>query len=83
MPIPRNQIIETLEALAWLKREDAWTKYACASAAAFNRAFLRTRPIELAFASSSAVETSHTESNAGSCRRGIGTPTRHPPRGEA
>lgn len=28
-----------------LKRADAWTKYACASAAAFTRAFLRTRPV--------------------------------------
>jgi len=27
-----------------LKRSDAWAKYACASAAAFTRAFLRTRP---------------------------------------
>jgi nucleoside phosphorylase len=28
-----------------LKRDDAWTKYACASAAAFARAYLRTQPI--------------------------------------
>ena len=28
-----------------LKRADAWTKYACASAAAFTRAFLRTCPV--------------------------------------
>jgi nucleoside phosphorylase len=28
-----------------LKRADTWTKYACASAAAFTRAFLRTRPV--------------------------------------
>jgi nucleoside phosphorylase len=28
-----------------LKRADTWTKYACASAAAFTRAFLHTRPV--------------------------------------
>jgi hypothetical protein len=28
-----------------LKRAEAWTKYACASAAAFTRAFLHTRPV--------------------------------------
>jgi WD40 repeat protein/nucleoside phosphorylase len=28
-----------------LRRSDAWTKFACASAAAFTRAFLRTRPV--------------------------------------
>jgi nucleoside phosphorylase len=28
-----------------LRRSDTWTKYACASAAAFTRAFLRTRPV--------------------------------------
>jgi nucleoside phosphorylase len=28
-----------------LKRSDDWARYACASAAAFTRAFLRTRPI--------------------------------------
>jgi WD40 repeat protein/nucleoside phosphorylase len=28
-----------------LQRADAWTKYACASAAAFTRAFLQTRPV--------------------------------------
>ena len=27
------------------KRQDAWTKYACASAAAFARGYLRTRPV--------------------------------------
>lgn len=31
--------------LVGLKRNEAWTKYACASAAAFARAFLRTRPV--------------------------------------
>ena len=30
-----------------LKRADTWTKFACASAAAFTRAFLRTRPIRV------------------------------------
>lgn len=33
--------------LVGLKRSDAWTKFACASAAAFTRAFLRTRPVRL------------------------------------
>jgi nucleoside phosphorylase len=28
-----------------LRRQDAWTKYACASAAAFTRGYLRTRPV--------------------------------------
>jgi nucleoside phosphorylase len=30
-----------------LKRAAAWTKFACASAAAFTRAFLRTRPVDV------------------------------------
>jgi hypothetical protein len=33
--------------LIGLKRVETWTKFACASAAAFTRAFLRTRPISL------------------------------------
>lgn len=37
--------IRGLSDIVGLKRADAWTKYACASAAAFTRAFLRTRPI--------------------------------------
>ena len=39
--------IRGISDIVGLKRADAWTKYACASAAAFTRAFLRTRPIEL------------------------------------
>ncbi len=38
--------IRGISDLVGLKRSEAWTKYACASAAAFTRAFLRTRPIE-------------------------------------
>jgi nucleoside phosphorylase len=37
--------IRGISDLVGLKRADAWTKFACASAAAFTRAFLRTRPI--------------------------------------
>ena len=39
--------IRGISDIVGLKRADAWTKYACASAAAFTRALLRTRPIEL------------------------------------
>ncbi len=37
--------IRGLSDLVGLSRSDAWTKYACTSAAAFTRAFLRTRPV--------------------------------------
>ncbi|HEX7842651.1 MAG TPA: CHAT domain-containing protein, partial [Kofleriaceae bacterium] len=37
--------IRGISDIVGLKRSDAWTKYACASAAAFTRAFLRTRPV--------------------------------------
>jgi nucleoside phosphorylase len=37
--------IRGLSDLVGLSRADAWTKYACASAAAFTHAFLRTRPV--------------------------------------
>jgi nucleoside phosphorylase len=40
--------IRGISDIVGLKRSDAWKNYACASAAAFTRAFLRTRPIELA-----------------------------------
>jgi nucleoside phosphorylase len=39
--------IRGLSDIVGLKRQDAWTKYACASAAAFTRAYLRTRPVPL------------------------------------
>jgi hypothetical protein len=39
--------IRGISDIVGLQRADAWTKYACASAAAFTRAFLRTRPIEV------------------------------------
>ena len=37
--------IRGISDIVGLKRADAWTRYACASAAAFTRAFLRTRPV--------------------------------------
>jgi nucleoside phosphorylase len=37
--------IRGISDIVGLKRSDDWAKYACASAAAFSRAFLRTRPI--------------------------------------
>lgn len=37
--------IRGISDLVGLERDDAWTKYACASAAAFTRAFLRTQPV--------------------------------------
>jgi len=37
--------IRGISDIVGLKRADDWTKYACASAAAFTRAFLRTRPV--------------------------------------
>jgi nucleoside phosphorylase len=58
--------IRGISDIVGLKRADAWTTYACASAAAFTRAFLRTRPIELASAASGAVQPSHAASPAGS-----------------
>lgn len=39
--------IRGLSDLVGLSRGDPWTKYACASAAAFTGAFLRTRPVPL------------------------------------
>ena len=37
--------IRALSDIVGLKRQDAWTKYACASAALFSRAYLKTQPI--------------------------------------
>ncbi|MCP3392346.1 hypothetical protein NLM27_26715 [Bradyrhizobium sp. CCGB12] len=37
--------IRGLSDIVGLKRLDAWTKYACSSAAAFTRAYLRTQPV--------------------------------------
>jgi nucleoside phosphorylase len=39
--------IRGISDIVGLKRADAWTKFACASAAAFTCAFLRTRPVPL------------------------------------
>jgi len=39
-------VIRGISDIVGLKRSDAWTQYACASAAAFTRAFLRTRPVD-------------------------------------
>ena len=57
--------IRGISDIVGLKRADAWTKYACASAAAFTRAFLRTRPIELGATATGAVETLPAARNAG------------------
>lgn len=45
--------IRGISDIVGLKRSEAWTKFACASAAAFTRAFLRTRPIPTETPSSS------------------------------
>jgi nucleoside phosphorylase len=37
--------IRALSDIVGLRRQDNWTKYACASAAAFTRAYLRTQPV--------------------------------------
>lgn len=39
--------IRGLSDIVGLRRHDAWTKYACASAAAFARGYLRTRPVPI------------------------------------
>jgi nucleoside phosphorylase len=39
--------IRGLSDIVGFKRQDAWTKYACASAAAFARGYLRTRPVSV------------------------------------
>jgi nucleoside phosphorylase len=39
--------IRGLSDIVGFKRQDAWTKYTCASAAAFTRGYLRTRPVPL------------------------------------
>jgi nucleoside phosphorylase len=39
--------IRGISDIVGLTRTEAWTQYACASVAAFTRAFLRTRPIAL------------------------------------
>jgi nucleoside phosphorylase len=39
--------VRGLSDIVGLKRLEAWTKYACASAAAFTRAYLRTQPVPL------------------------------------
>jgi nucleoside phosphorylase len=51
--------IRAISDIVGLNRADAWTKYACASAAAFTCAFLRTRPIEPTSVASRAVEASY------------------------
>jgi nucleoside phosphorylase len=39
--------IRGLSDIVGFKRQDAWTKYACAAAAAFTRGYLRTRPVSV------------------------------------
>jgi len=48
--------IRGISDIVGLSRADAWTKYACTSAAAFTRAFLRTRPIEVSDSADKAPE---------------------------
>jgi nucleoside phosphorylase len=54
--------IRGISDIVGLKCSGAWTKYACASAAAFTAAFLRTRPIELSTAAGSDMESPHARS---------------------
>jgi len=42
--------IRGISDIVGLERAEAWTKYACASAAVFTRAFLRTRPVAVSSA---------------------------------
>jgi len=51
--------IRGISDLVGLLRTDAWTRYACASAATFTRAFLRTRPVELGAARDGDGDSSH------------------------
>ena len=39
--------IRGISDIVGLQRAEAWTRFACASAAAFTRAYLRTRPVPL------------------------------------
>jgi hypothetical protein len=50
--------IRGISDIVGLKRAAAWTKYACAAAAAFTRAFLRTWPNELGSSASGAADSS-------------------------
>lgn len=47
--------IRSLSDIVGFKRQDAWTKYACSSAAAFTRAYLRTGPIVVRESSKSQI----------------------------
>ena len=61
--------IRALSDIVGLRRNDAWTKYACASAAAFARAYLKTYPVPLR-------ESSIYDSESlGDGRAHVGTPT--------
>jgi nucleoside phosphorylase len=53
--------IRGISDIVGLKRAAAWTKFACASAAAFTRAFLRTRPISQQLPNRSANPLSQEE----------------------
>lgn len=50
--------IRSLSDIVGLKRQDAWTKYACASAAAFTRGYLRTQPVPVSQSKSGAIPAS-------------------------
>jgi hypothetical protein len=50
--------IRGLSDIVGLKRSEAWKKFACDSAAAFTRAFLRTRPVEVGSSTRTASDAS-------------------------
>lgn len=56
--------IRGISDIVGLKRSEAWTKYACLSAAAFARAFLRTRPIEPKTVRTATTSSANTKASA-------------------
>ena len=55
--------IRGLSDIVGFKRHDAWTKYACASAAAFAAAYLKTRPVPIKSSPSGNTASSSKEIN--------------------
>lgn len=55
--------IRGLSDIICFKRHDAWTKYACASAAAFAAAYLKTRPVPVKSSQSSNDASSSEQTN--------------------
>jgi hypothetical protein len=58
--------IRALSDVVGLKRQDAWTKYACGAAAAFTRAYLRTRPVPIRPTPEPQAEAATVVNDAGS-----------------